>query len=196
MTFLSRACAVLACVLVASAAGADAKKLKPANPQPSGVKSGLAVAYAWAGDIPAKIDYLGQAKDLLKEGAKSGKPLRGLDYRDTDEGDPVLTFDQAFNVAAAVRGYIRFDEPGTYEVETWSNDGIEAFIGGQKVGIITGRQTCSPNQRTTVEVPQAGWYDLNMVYFQKWSTSCLMMKWGKEGDEDLKWVPNDVFGYK
>ncbi|MEX0348982.1 MAG: PA14 domain-containing protein [Paracoccaceae bacterium] len=196
MTLISRAFAVLACVLLASAAGAQAKKLQPANPQPSGLKTGLAVGYAWAGDIPAKIDFLQQAKDLLKDGIKAGKPLRGLDYRDTDEGDPVLTFDQPYNVAAVIQGYIRFDAPGTYEVETWSNDGIEAFIGGQKVGIVTGRQTCSPNQRTAVEVPQAGWYDLNMVYFQKWATSCLMMKWGNEGDEDLKWVPNDVFGYK
>ena len=191
---------LIACVIAATglalagAATAAPLKLTPASPQPSNPKSGLSVSYAWAGNPPAEIDNLSQARGLLRNGAKAGKPLRGLDYRDTNEGDPVLTFNKAFNVAADIRGYIRFDAPGIYELETWSNDGIDARIGGQQVGYFKERQPCDANQRVEVEVPKAGWYDLQIVYFQKYSTSCLMMKWGKQGGK-MQWVPNNVFGY-
>ena len=104
-----------------------------------------------------------------------------------------MTFDEAYNVAAEVTGYMRFDSPGIYELETWSNDGIEASVGGQQIGRVTGIQGCEANQRTEVEVPQAGWYPLKIIYFQKLGSSCLMMKSGKQG-EKLTWVPNDIFG--
>ncbi|TMV03806.1 hypothetical protein FGK63_19255 [Ruegeria sediminis] len=180
-------------VVLASAAWAAPLKLKPASPQPSGARAGLAVKYAWGGDPPSKIQSIDAAKQMIG-GAKPGRPLRGLDYRDTNEGDPVLTFNKAFNVAADIRGYIRFDAPGIYELETWSNDGIDARIGGQQVGYFAARQPCDANQRVEVEVPQAGWYDLRIVYFQKYSTSCLMMKWGKKGGK-MSWVPNNVFSH-
>jgi PA14 domain-containing protein len=182
-------------LVVASVASAQTLKLTPASPQPSGLKSGLSVQYAWGGAPPARINNLAQARSLLSTKGKPGKPLRGLDYRDTAEGDPVMTFNESFNVAADIQGYLRFDAPGTYELETWSNDGIEAQLAGQPIGQFMGRQSCRANQRVTVQVPQAGWYALNIVYFQKYGTSCLMMKWAKEG-QDMAWVPNNVFGRK
>ncbi|WP_170419157.1 PA14 domain-containing protein [Ruegeria atlantica] len=181
--------------VTAGAALSEPLKLEPANPQPSGLKSGLNVKYAWGGAPPAGIQSVTSAKSLLQSGAEPGKPLRGLDYRDTRKGDPVLTHPEHYNVAADISGYIRFDAPGVYELETWSNDGVETIIGGHQVSGTTGRQPCRSNVRSEVEVPQAGWYELKMVYFQKYSTACLMMKWGKSG-EKLKWVPNDVFGRK
>lgn len=183
--------AALAVSLVAAAAVSAAPQLKPASKQ-SGMKSGLSVRYAWAGNPPSRIQSISEAISMLGS-AKSGAPLRGLDYRDTNEGDPVLTHKQHYNVAADISGYIRFDSPGVYELETWSNDGIDARIGGQSVGRVDGRQGCEANQRVTVEVPQAGWYDLRIRYFQKYGTSCLMMKWGRQG-QGMQWVPNSAFG--
>ncbi len=177
--------------VIAGAALSAPLKLQPANPQPS-PKAGLNVKYFGTGNQHKKIRDLSQAKSLLSQ-AKPGKPLRGLDYRDTSKGDDVLTFDQAYNVAAEVTGYMRFDSPGVYELETWSNDGIEAWVGGQQIGLVNGIQGCEANQRTEVEVPKAGWYPLKIVYFQKLGTSCLMMKSGKKG-ERFTWTPNDVFG--
>ena len=177
--------------VIAGAALSAPLKLQPANPQPS-PKAGLNVKYFGTGNQHKKIRDLSQAKSMLSK-AKPGKPLRGLDYRDTSKGEDVLTFDEAYNVAAEVTGYMRFDSPGVYELETWSNDGIEASVGGQQIGRVTGIQGCEANQRTEVEVPKAGWYPLKIVYFQKLGTSCLMMKSGKKG-ERFTWTPNDVFG--
>lgn len=192
MKYLQTGAVALALALLVGAVNAAPVKLQPASPQPSGLKSGLNVKYAWLGNPPRKIQNLAKAEDLLKS-AKPGSPLRGLDYRETDDGEPVLTFNEFYNVAAEITGYIRFDSPGIYELETWSNDGIDARIGGQQIGYLNGRQPCAANQRTEVEVPQAGWYPLHITYFQKYVGSCLMMKWGKQG-ERVTWTPNDVFG--
>lgn len=177
--------------MVAGAALSAPLKLQPANPQPS-PKAGLNVKYIGTGNQHKKIRDLSQAKSMLSK-AQPGQPLQGLDYRDTNQGDNVMTFDGAYNVAAEITGYMRFDSPGVYELETWSNDGIEAFVGGQNIGYVTGIQGCEANQRTEVEVPKAGWYPLKIIYFQKLGTSCLMMKSGKKG-ERFTWTPNAVFG--
>ena len=183
--------AAVALSMVAGAALSAPLKLQPANPQPS-PKAGLNVKYVGTGNQHKKIRDLSQAKSMLSK-AQPGQPLRGLDYRDTSQGDDVMTFDSAYNVAAEITGYMRFDSPGIYELETWSNDGIEAFVGGQNIGYVTGIQGCEANQRTEVEVPKAGWYPLKIIYFQKLGTSCLMMKSGKQG-ERFTWTPNAVFG--
>ncbi|WP_299892358.1 PA14 domain-containing protein [uncultured Ruegeria sp.] len=191
MNYVRTGAMAFAIALIAGAAVAAPLKLQPASPQPS-PKAGLDVKYAWEGNPPRKIQNLSKVDHLLKK-AKAGPPLKGLDYRDTEDGDPVLTFGKAYNVAADISGYIRFDSAGVYELETWSNDGLEAWVGGQQIGYVNGRQPCEANQRTEVEVPQAGWYPLKIKYFQKYGSSCLMMKWGKQG-ERFTWTPNDVFG--
>ncbi|MES0864389.1 PA14 domain-containing protein [Ruegeria sp. SCPT10] len=191
MNYIPTGVVASAIALLAGVAVAAPLKLQPADPQPS-PKAGLDVKYAWEGNPPRKVQNLSKVDHLLKK-AKAGPPLKGLDYRDTEDGDPVLTFDKAYNVAADITGYIRFDSAGVYELETWSNDGLDAWIGGQQIGYVNDRQPCEANQRTEVEVPQAGWYPLKIKYFQKYGSSCLMMKWGKQG-ERFTWTPDDVFG--
>ncbi|CUH43332.1 PA14 domain-containing protein [Ruegeria atlantica] len=181
---------IAAAAFIASSAVAAPLKLQPASPQPS-PKAGLNVKYVGTG-TQRKIRNLTHAKQLLPK-AQPGQPLIGLDYRDTNEGEDVLTFDHHYNVAAEITGYMRFDSPGVYELETWSNDGIDAWVGGQQIGKVNSIQGCEANQRTEVEVPKAGWYPLKIIYFQKLGTSCLMMKSGKKG-ERFTWTPNDVFG--
>lgn len=181
-------------LLCAIAAEAAPLKLKPAKALSANLKPGLSVRYAWGGPPLAAINNLSEARGLLKADGKRGKPLRGLDYRDRSEFEPTLTHKENYNVAADIRGYMRFDTPGIYEIETWSNDGIDAKLSGQSVGNWVTRQPCEANQRVEVEVPKAGWYDLKIIYFQKYMNKCLMMKVGKKG-EKLKWAPNNIFGY-
>ncbi|WP_282169958.1 PA14 domain-containing protein [Ruegeria atlantica] len=190
MKFVRIGALIAAAAFIASSAVAAPLKLQPASPQPN-PKAGLNVKYVGTG-TQRKIRNLTHAKQLLPK-AQPGQPLIGLDYRDTNEGEDVLTFDHHYNVAAEITGYMRFDSPGVYELETWSNDGIDAWVGGQQIGKVNSIQGCEANQRTEVEVPKAGWYPLKIIYFQKLGTSCLMMKSGKKG-ERFTWTPNDVFG--
>lgn len=165
--------------------------LQPANPQPSGLKKGLAVTYSY----PVDVKTLAQAKNYIKSAPEAGKPLSGLTYPDRGANAKALTSKQVTSVAAAISGYIRFDEAGVYTLKFYTNDGLDMRIGGQRVGYETERTPCSSTGNKKVTVPKPGWYPLNAIWFQRLSTSCLEMEWttpsGKKGA-----VPNSVFGYK
>lgn len=165
-------------------------KLTPADPQPRGLKPGLSVQYAYPDDVKS----LAEAKVALKQKAKPGRPLKGLDYRDTNEGDKTLTSDRAMHVAARIKGYVRFDKPGIYTVDFLSNDGMRATIGGQKVSQFDGRQPCEPTFGSDVEVPKAGWYKLEVLYFQRLGTACLHMRSAPKGKR-ATWMPDSAFGH-
>lgn len=178
-----------ALLLCAGAAIAGPLKLEPANPQPGGVKPGLAVTYAF----PEEVKSLSQAEQALKKG-KPGKPLSGLDYWDTEEGQPTLTSGQALRVAARITGYVRFDAPGTYTVDFLSNDGLRAVIGGKQVALVDARRACEPVDAVEVEVPVAGWYPVDILYFQRLGTACLHMRAAPSGSAP-DWMPDRAFGY-
>jgi len=174
-------------VLLATASFAAPLKLKPASPQPSGLKPGLAVKYAY----PPDVKSLNQAERALKK-AKAGPSLKGLDYRDTNEGDNTLTANRPFFVAADISGYVKFDAPGTYTIDFLTNDGLDAKVGGQTVGYFDGRQGCSETRAVQVEVPQAGWYPVDITYFQRMGTACLHMR---AGQGSPNWMPDAAFGH-
>ncbi len=177
--------------LVASgAAMAGPLKLAPADPQPSSVKPGLKVWYAYPDDVKG----LGDAKRALADGAKAGPPLEGLDYWDTEDGMDTMTSGQAYKIAARIEGYVRFDAPGRYTIDFLSNDGLEAFVGGQRVALATARRGCEPIDATEVEVPKAGWYPIQATYFQRLGTACLHMRAAPAGTKP-DWMPNSAFGY-
>jgi hypothetical protein len=188
MTFFKTACAAVITTCVAVTAFAAPLKLTPADPQPSGLKEGLAVNYAF----PRDVKTLNQANRALKK-SQPGKPLSGLDYWDTNNGDATLTSDTAHNVVAEISGYVRFDNPGVYLIDFLTNDGLDVSVGGQQVGYFNGRQACKETNSVRVEVPQGGWYKLQAVYFQRAGTACLHMRMGKRAPD---WMPNSAFGYK
>ena len=183
------AAAVLS-LLLCGPALAGPVKLKPAEPQPAAPGPGLSVAYAYP---EQKIHSLTEAATALRGAVRDGKPLRGLDYADTTEGEVTLTSRQAMNVAARITGFVRFDAPGAYDIEFVVNDGIDARIGGQQVGFYDGIQACEGTTVVPVEVPVAGWYPVDILYFQKQGTACLNMKWGP-ADGKRSWTPNSAFG--
>ena len=184
--------AALAAGLLWASGALAAPQLAPASPQPAGLRPGLSVTYAYP---ETDIKTLSDARKALSAGAKGGRPLSGLDYRDTNEGDATLTSDRALNVAARITGFVRFDAAGSYEIEFLTNDGIDAKIGGQPVGYFDGRQTCDTTRVAEVEVPEAGWYPVDILYFQRLGTACLHMRWGPAGGK-RSWTPDSAFGRK
>jgi hypothetical protein len=182
---------VAAVMLCASMGVAEAVTLTPADPQPGKLKEGLSVMYGYPG---GKVRSLSDASSALKK-SKKGKPLAGLNYKDTNEGDLVLTSRREYQVAAAINGYVHFDAPGAYDIDFLTNDGLEVTLGGQPVAKYDGIHACSSTRVTNVTVPEAGWYALEMTYFQKEGTSCLQMRMAPEGSK-VKQVADSAFGYK
>lgn len=184
---LSAAAAGLMC---AAAAAAAPFKLMPADPQPSDVKPGLSVAYAY----PQDVKTLDEASSALTISSEPGQPIAGLDHRDTEEGENTLTSKRAMNVAARITGYVKLDEPGIHIIDFLTNDGLRATIGGQVVGEYDGRQSCDSTIQTEVEVPAPGWYPVDILYFQRLGTACLHMRMGPGGKRP-KWMPDAAFGH-
>lgn len=178
-------------VLFTGAAMASPLKLKPADPQPDDVSAGLAVEYAFPDDVKSLRD----AYISLGIGAEPGEPLADLNYLSSESSPFALTSGQELKVAARIKGYIRFDAPGVYTLETYSNDGLELSIGGEEVAKVDEKRGCDPIGAVEVSVPDAGWYDLEALYWQRKGGSCLIMEWAQEGAE-LETVPAAAFGYK
>ncbi|PSL21828.1 PA14 domain-containing protein [Shimia abyssi] len=166
-------------------------QLTPANPQPSGVKKGLKVSY-FTGE--RQVRTLSQARSKLKW-AKPGKPLAGLNYPDKGDGAPVLTAGIPKLVVADINGYIKFDKPGIYKLEFFSNDGSQFWISGKEVAKLNMITACASAGRPEVSVPQAGWYDFKALYWQKEGTACLESEWTPPGGKRAL-IPNSAFGYK
>ncbi|MDE4134970.1 hypothetical protein PXK00_17810 [Phaeobacter sp. QD34_3] len=180
----------VASMALAGSLAAEPVTLQPADPQPGKLRAGLAVMYAY----PQDVRDLTEASAALKRGAEVGRPLAGLDHRDTNEGDNTLTSNRALHVAARISGYVRFDKPGVYNIDFLTNDGLRARIGGQIVGEFDGRQSCDTTVMTEVKVPVAGWYPLDALYFQRLGTACLHMRMGPEGKR-LRWMPDAAFAH-
>lgn len=181
---ITTAIAGLAC----TAALAEPLTLSPAEPQPTALEEGLAVAYATG----AGGRDLDAARSKLKK-AKSGDPLRGLSYLDTDPEETVLTSGETTKVAAEISGFVHFDEAGTYAIDFFSNDGLDAKIGGQQVALADEVRGCERTGEVEVEVPVAGWYALEATYFQRKGSACLMMDWNASGK--MRPVPDAAFGF-
>lgn len=179
-----------ALILSAAAAAAAPVKLTPADPQPASVAPGLAVTYAY----PMDVKSLAQAEWALQRDGERGQPLPGLDNRDTEQGDNTLTSKRAMNVAARITGYVRFDQPGVFNIDFLTNDGVLAMIGGQEVGKFDGRQACNNTLITEVEVPEAAWYPVDILYFQRSGTACLHMRMGPDGKRPM-WMKDSAFGH-
>ncbi len=169
-------------------AGAAPLLLQPADPQPSNLKPGLNVQYAY----PSDVKTLSNAKAALKR-SKPGPALSGLDYRDTDIGEKVLTSERAERVAAEITGYVKIDKPGVHVIDFLVNDGMRATVGGQIVGEFNGRQPCEETFAVEVEAPKAGWYPLHLIYYQRTRTACLHMRMGAAGKR-VTWMPDEAFG--
>lgn len=191
MTIFRIAAAVAFAALIAGASDARQLKLKLAKPQPQSVNAGLAVEYAYPKDVKSLRD----AYVALGVGAERGKPLAGMDYLSSKSKPLALTSKKETKVAARIKGYMRFDAPGVYTLEVYSNDGLDLSIGGHTVAKVDAKRPCDPIGKVEVNIRKAGWYDLEALYWQRKGGSCLIMEWSKDGGE-LQTVPANAFGHK
>lgn len=183
--------AIVACAALSTGvASAGALKLKPASPQPETVTAGLSVEYAFPKDVKSLRD----AYIALGVGAEPGEPLVGFDYLSSEDEPNALTSGKETKVAARIKGYLRFDAAGTYTLETYSNDGLELTIGGQEVAKVDEKRACDPIGAVEVSVPEAGWYAVEALYWQRKGGSCLILEWSTGGSE-LEAVPAEAYGH-
>jgi hypothetical protein len=156
--------------------------LLPAEPQPAPDKlaPGLSVSYVFG-----MFRHINEFKSKKFE---PGPPLSHLDYR-MGEG-PVLTSKERDGVGALITGFIRFEKPGTYGFDVTSNDGVRVEIGGKLLYEDPTVHADDASDRIDVKIDQAGWYPIQVLYFERKGTATLVLRWVPAGaDAMAKPVP-------
>jgi hypothetical protein len=172
--------------------GNEVIPISPAQPQPdaSALEPGLAVKYAYPGDIKT----LSEAESWRGYDPKPGEPLVGFYYPDTKRGEKVLTSGSSEYVVAFIDGYIRFEEAGTHFLEFWANDGLRVELGGKQVYEHDFRHPCETLGPVAVEVAEPGWYPVEALFFQRTNTACLGMRMKPPGGV-LDWVEPEMYAH-
>ena len=157
----------------------------PAEPQPAGanLQDGLDVRY-YAASFDTVRDLEGWMR--YKDG-KQGPALETLNH-DMGKG-AVLTSGSKDLVGAHITGYLRLAEPGTYRFQVTNNDGVRIHLGGARIfdDPRTGPARTSPP--IPVEVAQAGWYAIEIWYFEKRGSATLQVLWSPPGGGDFEDIP-------
>lgn len=160
---------------------------QPAAPQPAAeqLSPGLGVMYSYG--------YFGHVNKIEKlKKPFVGKPLENINHRTIDGN--VLTAGRPMGVAAHIRGFIRFDETGTYKFRLESNDGVKFSIAGKRLWFdpeIHGNRWSPPIEFV---VNETGWYDFAINYYQKKGTSALRLRWTPPNGEEVP-VPPEAFAH-
>ncbi|SLN77899.1 PA14 domain-containing protein [Oceanibacterium hippocampi] len=193
LVLAARAAPLAAFLAFAAPAVADGpiSGLSPASPQPaaSALKPGLAVRYYtyFVRDTREVREYADYSK------GEQGTPIPRLDYH-VGEG-PVLTHKNKDGVGAVIKGLIRMDKPGTYTFMVHSNDGVELVIGGKDIYKDTGVHADRFSDEIKVQVATAGWYPIDIVYFERKNTATLELYWSTPDQPDPDYVPASHFAH-
>jgi hypothetical protein len=182
-------CATAAGMLLwAGAALASFDDLKPADPQPAAgtLQPGLAVNY-----VEVKARHVDEVEEA--GGGEPGPPLPQLNYQ--SGAGTVLTSDHADMVGARIRGFINFDQPGRWLLATQSNDGVRVRIDGKIVVNDPDVHSDQFSMNAELNIATAGWYKLEVSYFERKSTSTLQLYWQRPGGTEFEIVPAAAFGY-
>lgn len=178
--------ALFAVVLISGAAGSGwAAGPQPADPQPNGtaLEDGLAVEYYFA-----KYNHIRELETWMKY--KKGKPGDPIAMLDSKVGaGTVLTSGVDDLVGAHITGFIGFDAPGTYRFQVTSNDGIRISLGGAEIYQDPNVHADRTSDPISVEIAEAGWYPLEVLYFEKKNTSTIQLYWSPPGGSSFDAVP-------
>lgn len=181
----------LAVLLLVNVAAADPQPVNP-QPAPNALKPGLAVTYYYG--FNRHINEV--AKRIESEDGEVGEPLAWLNYR--SGSDLVLTSDKYDGVGAHIQGLIHFDEVGTYAFAIESNDGVRFSVSDEMLIEDPDVHADQWSNVATVDIKTAGWYPMEVLYFERKNTSTLRLVWKKppaDESQEFSPVPEAAFAH-
>lgn len=182
-------------LMLAGTALAQDEQPVPLSPQPgdADLQPGIAVNYHYG--FEGRSLYA--ARTLAETtNPEVGKPIPLLNYNVGN--DPMLTSSRNKHLVAHMTGALHFKEPGTYKFTALTNDGFEMTIGGAFVLEDDGVHFDQWSDIVTVEITEPGWYDLEMLYFNRKGTATLELFWRPPWDKsegDMAHVPAEAFAH-
>lgn len=183
--------AFLSLALAAPLRAAPVSDLALAAPQPleGTVNPGLSVRYYY--HLMRDIDELIRWQEHDK--GEAGEPLVALNYRNGD--GIVLTSKAEDGVGAHIKGLIYLESAGRYAFATQSNDGVRVMLGGKLIIDDPDVHSDRYSDPVEVEIKSAGWYPIEVYYFERKVTSTLQLFWLLPDEEEgsMAVVPAEYF---
>jgi hypothetical protein len=107
----------------------------------------------------------------------------------------VLSSGRSDFVGARIQGMIDFDKAGIWNIAVRSNDGVRIRLADKM--ILEDPDVHKDRMSPTVElnIATAGWYKLQITYFERKSTSTLELYWQPPDSGQPEIVPPAAFGY-
>jgi hypothetical protein len=84
---------------------------------------------------------------------------------------------------------LRLEAPGTYRFQVTNNDGVRLHLGGARIYDDPRTGPARTSAPIPVDVTEAGWYVIEIWYFEKRGSATLEILWSPPGGDALVEVP-------
>lgn len=165
---------------------------QPAAVADGDLQPGLAALYFY--EDFRDIDKMPTKPEALAKGVKGEKPILKVEGK-SREGE---LFNSGSNSLYGIHmtGFIKFDKPGDWVMGAISNDGVRVKVADQVVADDPTVHADRPTQPVVVKVPAAGWYPLQIQYFQRKYTAQLQLLWQAPDGAAMAVVPGEALSHK
>ena len=166
--------------------------LESSHAETEGLLPGLDVFYY--------VDFFERDVRLLPKTESSqfrtfrGKPVEQLNHQFGKD----KVFDSGTNRGVGMRlnGYLHFQDPGVYDMQALSNDGIVMSIAGNVAISDPEQHSDRLSNIAHINIDQPGWYQVDIDYFQRKGTAALKLLWRAPGTETFVPVPGHAYAHK
>ena len=163
----------------------------PANIQQSVIQPGLEVIY-YKKFFKRHLRFLPEGKSPEYPSFR-GKPITHLNHQFGK--DEVFDSGETRGIGMRMTGYLNLAEPGIYEFQALSNDGIVLKMSGQTVLSDPAQHSDNLSNIGRVTVLPAGWYPIIVEYFQRKGTAALKLFWKTPDSPEFFPVPEKAYAH-
>ena len=122
-------------------------------------------------------------------------------------GEPILKLDNQFGrgevfgsgsnrgVGIRMRGFLHFPVPGAYTFQAFSNDGIKMYVAETLLVNDPVQHSDQLSPEATMTIPAAGWYPVQIEYFQRKGTAALKLYWKTPEKQTMEIVPAAAYAH-
>ena len=122
-----------------------------------------------------------------------GKPILQLNHQ--FEKNDVFESGTNRGVGMRMKGFIHFVEPGHYEMQALSNDGVIVYLSGQLAINDPEQHADRLSNLARFKITDPGWYQVVVEYFQRKGTAALKLLWKKPGSVEFVAIPKSAYAH-
>ena len=144
-------------------------------------------------DVRIIEKFFRNINEMPEEAAFSkARPIRKLAYR-YEGGTTMFDTDRSLAIGMSIRGYLHIEEPGSYEFQARSNDGIRVKIADKVIIEDPDVHSDRLSSIARCNIPKAGYLPMHLLYFQRKGSACLELYWKRPKAAAFEIVPETAF---